>query len=696
MADFTNHNDVMKMFAASQDADTDNRQKSRECDLFTSKRDGQWEESWWNKSDGKPRYTIDMTSPIVDQIAGEIEQADFGIVVDPAGGGADKKTAETMNGLVRNIQNISNAKDTFNAAGRRVVNSGFDCWRIVQKFVDSDSFEQDLMIEPIPNAIDRVWFDDGSEKRDRSDSKWAVVMQAFTPADYKAKWPDGSEESLGDDKCFNAYFNKPDLIMVGELYYIKKVERELVLMDNGVVYEDNDEFKTVKKELKALNVKEVKRRKRGKNVVYIRRFDSKGWLESENETVFQHIPVIPAYGNFKIIENKIIYFGVVEKLLDVQRVLNYSLSREIEEGALAPRAKYWMTEKQVGDNDATLETMNTNSHPVQIYNHDPEAPGPPMQQGGAQINPGLRSMSEAMRQAIGQTANQFAASMGDNPNAQSGVALRQLQNKGDIGTIKYFKALEIAINHTCRILINSIPKVYPKDRQVRILAEDGTSEMVTLGEEVLDNETGQTVTLNDLSSGKYDSVCSAGASFQNKQQETVASMIEVAQVDPSIIQLGGDILLNNISAPGMSLMADRKRAQLFQQGLIPPDQWTEEEEAQMQQQAQQPQQPDAMMVAAQAEQAKADAEQGKVQIEQGKLMLAGQKQQFEQQKAEFELMLKSQDAQMAPVKALVEMLNKNADTMQKLGAAAKTIPLPLIGDNIVEQANIIDENQQTL
>ena len=46
----------------------------------------------------------------------------------------------------------------------------------------------------------------------------------------------------------------------------------------------------------------------------------------------------PSYGNFKPIDNTIKYRGVVLKLMDPQRVLNYSLSREIEE-APWPRAR---------------------------------------------------------------------------------------------------------------------------------------------------------------------------------------------------------------------------------------------------------------------------------------------------------------------------------------------------------------------
>ena len=92
-------------------------------------------------------------------------------------------------------------------------------------------------------------------------------------------------------------------------------------------------------------------------------------------------------------------------------------------------------------------------------------------------------------------------------------------------------------------------------------------------------------------------------------------LVEVAQVDPTIIQLGGDILLNNIAAPGMSQMAERKRQQLLNQGVIPFEQMTDEEQQQAQQAAQQPPPEDPMMVAAQAEMTKATNEQAVIQLD---------------------------------------------------------------------------------
>jgi len=696
------HDKMINALTEAQKDEHDMREYVREAHLFVNKRDGQWEPDWWNSNSGKPRYTFDLTNPIIDQIAGEMEQADFDIRVKPAGGDATKDIAETYDGLIRNIENISNASEIFNHAGRSMVTGGLDGWRVVQKFVDDDSFDQDLMIETISNFSDRVWFDSSAEKRDRSDARHCWVLQGIGKEEYKERWPDGSGLSVSQDRTFTAYFNQPDLIMVGEYYHIVEVERELVLMSNGAVYENDDKFQSVADELKALGVTETKRRKRKKHVVHIRKFDAGGWLEEDQKTVFSWIPVIPTYGNFKVFENKSIYWGAVEKLLDPQRVMNYSLSREIEEGALAPRAKYWGTEKQRTGHEDSISTLNTNNEPWQDYNADPAAPGPPMQQGGAQINPGLRIISDSMGQMITQSAGLFAANMGDNPNAQSGVAITALQNKGDTGTIKYFKAQEIAICHTARILIDAIPDVYDSQRQVRLLKEDGTATMVTLNEKIVDQQTQQVVELNNLSVGTYDVTCSSGPSFQNKQQETVAAMVEVAQVDPTIIELGGDILLNNIAAPGMGMMADRKRQMLFNQGVIPQDQWTEEEQALVQQQQANAQQnppqptPEEMIGQAEVQKAQTDAQtaefnrqEAMVKLEQSQKKLAQEDRKLDQSEAQLIF-----DKQRQQTDELTAVTQQMANITKALGIDGIITPESI---NVMrQQLLIVDQVQDQL
>ena len=667
------HDEMLIGLQDSQEADSDMRNQARSAQLFVNKRDGQWEPEYWQSNDNKPRYTFDLTSPIVDQVTGALDMADFAINVSPAGGEASKETAKILSGLIRNIENISYATDIYSAAARNMVTSGLDGWRIVHKYVDNDSFNQDLVIEPIHNYVDRVWFDVSSEKRDRSDARFAFVLSGLSPKDYKKQYPKGSGQSVSEDKAASAYFNKPDLIMVGEYYFIEQEKSDLIMMSSGQVFEDNDDFNLIQDELAMMGVTEVKRRTRMKDTVYVRKFDAQDWLGSKQKTVFSMIPVIPTYGNFRNIEDKTIYFGVVEKLYDPQRVLNYSLSREIEEGALAPRAKYWMTPKQASGHEDELSTMNTNTDPVQFFNVDEANPGIPQQNGGAQINPGLSRVSEGMRTMIGQSAGLFASNMGDNPGLQSGVAIKQLQNKGDIGTIKYFKAQEIAIARTAKILVDAIPSVYDTQREVYLLNEDGSQEVETLNQVVIDQQTGQPVTLNDLTIGSYDVVCSSGAGFQNRQQESNAALLEMAQIDPSLIQMSGDVMLKNVDAPGMDTLAERKRQQLLSAGAIPAEQQTDEEQQMMAQQAQSAgQQPDAMMVAAQAEMQKAQAQNDKNQLAMQKMQMEAQikqqsaqmdmqQQQITLRENEFKLMQAQEKLQLDRMKIEAELSLKAAE-----------------------------------
>lgn len=709
MPNYTDHKYVIEQIGKAQDADHDNREKVREAHLFVDKRNGQWEPYWWDANSGKPRYTFDMTTPIIDQISGEMSQADFDIQVKPAGGEASKDTARLFDGLIRNIENVSNANHIFNCAGRAMVTSGLSGWRVVQKFVDSDSFDQDLVIEPLSNFVDRVWFDPNSELQDRSDARWCVVLQAISKEEYSERWPDGSEKSVTTDRQGQAYHHQAESVIVGEFYFKQSYTRELVLMSNGQVFEVNDDYERVQIELLQLGVQEVRRRKRDATRVLVRKFDGGDWLEEQQETVFSHLPVVPCYANFSIFENKTIYHGVVEKLIDQQRVMNYSLSREIEEGALAPRAKWWMTQVQAAGHEKTLRTLNTNADPVQFYNHDPDVPGVPQQNGGAVINPGLNRISETMRQMMGQVAGMFAANMGDNPGLQSGVAIEKLQQRGDNSTVKYFEAMENAICYTARVLVDAIPKVYESERMVRILDEDGSFDMVQLNQRVIDAQTQEIITLNDLSKGQYDVTCQAGPSFRSRQAETVSAITEIAQVDPSVIQMGSDILLNNVTAPGVELIAERMRLQKFQAGLIPPGQWTEEEQAEVQriqeQQANQPAQPDPATLLAQAEMIKAQNEQAETQIgvqeksakiqlqarkedrEDQKLMLQAQGQQqqaenaqlqqvinmqqmqMQEQAQQFDQMMKAQQQQLAEQSAVFENIKTQAETLNTIRSA---------------------------
>jgi hypothetical protein len=680
---YDSHRWCLKQLQAAQEADNDNREAVREAHHFVSKRDGQWEESVSAQMTGRPRYTFDQVSPIVDQIAGDIERMDFGTRVSPAGGQASKDTAEVYEGLIRNIENQSKAPPLYNRAMRSVVKGGLDAIRLTQQYVDGDSFDQDLVIKRIPNAVDRVWWGP-HEEPDASDADFCWILNGVTEEEFEERFPEQPAASVSSDRESTAYYNRTDLIMVGEFLCLKPTERVLVKMSNGAVFVKDEALEATIAELVQAGITPVGERKRTVKVCYSRLFSEHGWLTEPRETVFHNwLPAIPMYGNFEVYEDKVLYHGVVEKLMDPQRVLNYAMSREVEEGALSPRPKYWMTEAQVAGHEAQLANMNTSADPVQLYNNDPEVPGPPQQNGGAQVNPGLRNITTAMQQILGEVAGKFAANMGDNPGLQSGKAIEALQDRGEVGDNKYLLVREMVQAQVGRILVNAIPRVYDPGRQVRLLHEDGTQDMITIGQPVQGAD-GRMHVLHDLTVGTYDVVCESGPSFKSRQSQTVRAVTEIGAVDPSVIEMGGDILLSNIAAPGMDQLAARKREQLFKAGVIPQDQLTEEELAQLEQMQQQPPAEDPNMVLAKAEELKAQAEQASVQLKQqiaqaemmhkqSQMQLEGARLQFEQEIKNQQLQLDTMKAQNERLKLQIELATAQAAIAKDQAAAQKTL-----------------------
>lgn len=671
---FDDHAWVLEALYRAQEADSDRREKARECHSFIDDPDGQWEPGIKDRFKDKPRYTFDEVDQIVDQVAGDMERSDFDIRVVPSSGPASKESAKTYDGLVRHIENISGAKSIYDRSGRNVVTAGLDGWRVINSYLSDDSFEQDLIIEEIGNFLDRVWFGP-HEKPDASDAKYAFIMAWLTPEDYEDQYPDRPVSSLSVEKQVTQYFeSQQDMVAVGEFLYLKEVDRTLVLFSSGAVLEDDENLKATEDELAAAGITRVSERKGKKKVCCVRKFDRAGWIDKPVETVFQNwIPVVPVYGNFKLIDNTIKYRGVVQKLMDPQRVLNYSLSREIEEGALAPREKIVATLKQIEGFEEEWGRLNTSTDPVLPYNPDPEAPGPPSKIMGAQINAGLRTLSDTMERVITTTAGIYDANLGKNTGLQSGKAIEALQDRGDVGNNKYIAAREVAQRHTGRILVSAIPRVYSPGRQVRLLSEDGSFEMATIGQTVVDQQTQKPVTLNDLSAGQYDVVCESGPSFKNRQNETVRAIAELGAIDPTVVQMGKDIMINNIPSPGMDQLGRRMRRQAFTGGLIPPEDMTEEEQAEYQQMQGQPPQESPEMVLARAEEAKGQAEIANAETKQQQVALEAQVKMGELQVKQAQLKIDAFEAETDRFKAQIAEAEARANIQSKGASAAKDL-----------------------
>ncbi len=633
------YDDAIASLQDAQDYEYDIRAMCREQEAAMYVRGGQWEDDYWNRLADRPRYTIDLMFPLAKQIASDMGKTSFSMNALPGNSDATKETAEVYSGAFRNIEMISDAQQVYASAGRSIVDCGISGWRVELKHSRPENFDMDLSIKYTPNFKDRVWFNAGAENQDMSDATKCHVLTPMSPDAYKNKYPKGGGESVSQNRQSDYLYYKAESVVVGEYFEKRKKKKKLIQMTNGMVFEDNDETRMILDELAMLDIRVNSERDAEIDVVWTRKYDGDDWLTDPVETVFSYIPVIPAYANFKIIEDKIVYFGLPEKLLDVQRITNYTVSRLTEDTSLRPKSKLMMTKEQAAGHAARLKTMNTDNRPVLEYNHIDNQP-PPFYVQPAAPDPTLITLMQTSSEYTNKITSLYSANVGENPGLQSGKAIQEQIAQGSNGSYDFFISMAIAITHTARVCAGPMAEVYGDRETIRTVGEDGTVDFTNLMERVTDQQTGEEIKLIDMTKGCYEFKCTIGPTYDSKQQETYSNILEIAAVYPQILEIGADILLNSVNAPGIKQIAERQRALMVPQGVIPEDQLKDDEKARLQQMQAQPQPPDPV---AEAQVEFAQAETKRVEVETADTMSKAQERADKTDLKQQELSLKANE-----------------------------------------------------
>jgi hypothetical protein len=276
----------------------------------------------------------------------------------------------------------------------------------------------------------------------------------------------------------------------------------------------------------------------------------------------KYIPIIPVYGaeiNFK---GKRHFRSLIRGAKDAQRMFNYWRTTSTELVALAPKAPFIGRKGAFETDAAKWATANVQSHAFIEF----DGPEPPMRQPFSGVPAG--ALQEALNASddIKSVIGMFDASMGARSNETSGKAIIARQMEADNATFHFIDNLSRAIRHAGRVLIDLIPQVYSVPRVIRVLGEDGESEMKAVNQPVqeqerdpLTEEVREITRIYDLTSGRYDLTVSAGPSFASLRQEAASQMIELIRAYPQAAPVIGDLLVKNLDWPGAEEIAERMR-----------------------------------------------------------------------------------------------------------------------------------------
>jgi hypothetical protein len=575
-------NECRERLRIATEAENQNRANGIEAQQF---RDGrQWPDDLYNqrKIDKRPSLTINHTNTFVRRVVNNMRQERPRIKVHPVGDGADVPKAQVISGLIRHIENISNASVAYDTGGESAVTIGWGYWRVMSDYLAPDSFDQELKIVPIRNTF-TVYFDPTSTMPAGEDAEWCILTYKMKRQDYAREYPDADNvefQRTGNGDEMSEWETKEE-IRLAEYYRVRKDADTLYQMSNGMAL-FADQIDELSADLSAAKVTKVKgpggkvvSRPTVRRCVEWFRLNGQEIVDkrtrSEDPLPDQWIPVIRCEGNVIDLNGTVRRKGMVADLMDPARMYNYWRTMETELLALAPKAPFIVAAGQL---DGHPEWKDANQKPYSALVYEPafvEQPDgskqvlpPPTRMPAVPVPAGAVQAAQGAQQDLMAVAGMPHDPVADVPGAAiSGVALQRRQALSDISHYQYYDNQTRAIAHTGKILLQLIPFYYSTARMQRIIGEDGVPQMVGINQPQTQGVGPDGVAIqavkNDLSIGRYDVVMDTGPGYETKRLEGAESMVELLKTPLAepIVKVGADIVVRNMDFAGASDLADR-------------------------------------------------------------------------------------------------------------------------------------------
>ncbi len=613
--------------------------KAREDMKFISDdEDAQWDPADRKLREKRPCLTIDQLGQFIHQVANTIRMNTPTINIIPSTDG-DVETAEVFKGIIRNIEYRSNADEAYDTASLSSIRCSIGFIFIDHQYVNSESFEQELIIKRSINPL-QCWIDCDSIEADGSDARRGIKIQPLSVKEFKRRYPEAEVSSFGEEKTPN--YKDDDSVNLAEYFEIVEEAKEVGLTDLG-------DMEEVTEGVEYSSTRTLKKSK-------VMRYILSGTEELAKSTFpGKYIPIVPVYGEEAWIDGKRQLYSLIRKSKDAQRMYNYWKSLETELLMKQPQAPIMVGAGQI-ENYASDWQNPGKSMALRYETHDADGNALPAPQRLAppQIPTGIVNAARSTVDDIKATMGIYNASLGEKSNETSGIAINRRKEEGDVATYHFGDNLVRSITHVGRLLVRAIPEVIDTPRLIQTIGlEDEPKQIGVNGAMAPDQERPF-----DLKTGEYGVRVITGASFTTKRQEAAQFFQSIVEKQPELMNVMGDLLFKNMDFTGAQAMAERMKKVIDPKFLEEGKDAIDPEKEQMKMMIDQGKQ---MLDQMQAEmgdlqkqlkdkqgelQIKALAEQGKTHTEDGRMQLELLKIQQDEAKAEKEAEFKMAELQL--------------------------------------------------
>lgn len=534
-----------------------------------------WTSDMTSQRVGLPCLTFDRIGPSIDQVVNDSRQSPLEPKVSPVGRGADKETATLIEGLIRNIQNDSDAITSYLIAYEHACQIGRGWVGILKDWETNDdtdseeAFYQKLVVRPFPNPF-TVYPDPAADRIDLSDMRFAFVTEDLTKEAYEELYGDTPVpvsidlQSAGDKPKNEAWYPGGN-IRVAEYWRVTLDEKRIALLEGGRVVPEDD------KSITSGEAKVIATRSVVKRIVKCYKINGRQIIDRwdwEGST----IPLIPVFGKLFFAQQKRQWRGMIKMAMDGNLEFDYIASKIAEAAALAPKSQWIAAEGQIEGYEnfyaeanrkpiAVLpyKTVDVNGHPV-----------PPPQRVSPNIDiGGLASALAIFDNGVKAVLATYDASLGAPGPESSGRAIIARQREGDNAHFGYRDSYARAMRCVVRVFLEMFPHIYDDKRLVMINDPDGKIRSQQINQQIINNGIARIYRLGKSHNvGRYDVVLEAGSNYGTRQEKAWDGFVQLSQAMPMVMSTCADIGIRNSGLPGADEMADRIQAKIG----VPPSQ----------------------------------------------------------------------------------------------------------------------------
>jgi hypothetical protein len=616
------HDEALAQFDDVQSALRDERLQCLQDRRFYSLAGSQWEGPLWDQYENKPKFEVNKIMLAVIRVVNEYRNNRITVDFVSKDGAENDKLAEVCDGLYRADEQASVADEAYDNAFEEAVGGGIGAWRLRTVYEDEEDPEDDrqrIRIEPIFDADSSVFFDLGAKRQDKSDAKFCFVVTSMTRQAYKDTWGDDPTDWPKIIHQYEFDWCTPDVVYVAEYYKVEEKTETIRIFqtitgeEERYTQADFAKDEMLEETLAAIGTVEVRQRRIKTKRVHKYIMSGGKVLEDAGYIAGKCIPIVVVYGKRWFVDNVERCMGHVRLAKDAQRLKNMQLSKLGEISALSSVEKPILTPEQVAGHQVMWAEDNLKDYPYLLINPitdqngNQAVSGPVAYTRSAAIPPAMAALLQItetdMQDILGNPAG--ADKMVSNI---SGKAVEMIQARVDGQAFIYMSNFAKGMKRCGEIWLSMAKDIYTEDkRKMKTIAPTGEAGMVELMQPTIDQETGEVVMANDLTSATFDVIADVGPSSSTKRQATVRALTGMLQItqDPETAQVITAMAMMNMEGEGISDANAYFRKKLLRMGVVKPtDNEAEELMAEMQGK---PQDPNAMYLQAAAEEATAKA-----------------------------------------------------------------------------------------